>query len=726
MRLNQIQNNQSQYVQNLMDLWPSGTSKTYLCFLLLIILGGKVNGQDQLDTSPGLTITTSDSDPESFRNPADSTSEESNHTLSVNTKVAAGIQYDTSFVKGKLRRQDQPLTIFGYYRLFGYGRNMTEPYPNLAPFEKAYGMGDGYREPMLSMTVVGRPNGKTSFATEMFLFTPYDGSPFQDNVITMNLGINFYGNFRTQIGNFGVRAGGIHWYNLSSFTIGVFQILDRFSIFDRTPWEGVQNTEKYGAYYESGATSPGDLRWNNQPFQGLIINGGRLPLDFNFDLFWGKTQPNSGLANGIIDPALTIAPTLDAGSVPTYLGISGDSRFISNFITGGKIGKTFGNQGHNIAYNLISSQTALDSIRRLDTSDSTMINFKVPKRTYQVHSLSFNLNFDQVKVSGELALGNYESTTLEKRWGEALMVRASTDKELTFLPFDIQLYQINKNYFNQNGEIATNSNPEILKDFGLTAGAIGVGGQLALVNQLVHNRRGININTGIDVGPAKFAIGWGISQEIDATATQLSYVHRVNGLALSRVYNPFPAGAVSPTVFGPYQRKLSFFRGVSGIVQTTDVDPATAEAINRKYFQAVDLQGKLKTSLLDRDLYFFSLASFSSAKSSSSLLPTFTDDSYLFVQYYEVDAYYEILPKFILTGYLGIENARGGQFTQWDIESQLPLDQFGTGIGVGFDWTVSKSTGIYFRHRWLNFKDRSFALDKYKGQEVTVELKTFF
>ena len=104
----------------------------------------------------------------------------------------------------------------------------------------------------------------------------------------------------------------------------------------------------------------------------------------------------------------------------------------------------------------------------------------------------------------------------------------------------------------------------------------------------------------------------------------------------------------------------------------------------------------------------------------------FNEDSYLFVQYHEFDAYIEVFPKFLLTGYLGIEDARGGAFTQWDLETQLPLDQFGTGIGVGFDWTVSKSTGLYFRHRWINFKDKNFEADRLKGREVTIELKTFF
>ncbi len=692
---------------------PNFTNKTkqslpYLILGLLLWSNGFSFGQDaQVPVFQELSLQTSNTPP------TDTTNQVITDEAPLDMKVIAGIQYDTSFVGKKLRKPGQKLTIFGYYRLFGYGRNMTEPYPSLAPFEKAYGFGDGYREPTMSLSVYGRPNGKTTFGTELFMFTPYSGLGSEDNVFTMNLGINFYGNFRTKHGNFGVRAGGIHWYNLSDFTIGVYQILDRYSIFDRTPWEGVTNELKYDSYFNTGSTNAGDLRWNNQAFQGLIINGAKLPGDFSFDLFWGKTQPNGGLTNATVDPALSITPTLDAGSVPAYLGFAGDNRAVPNFITGGKIGRSFGKKRNTVFYNLIHSETALDSINRIS-------------RKYQVHSLSLNLNIAKVKLRGELGMGSYESPTYEKKWGEALMLHAFLPKEYTVLPVDVQVYQIGKNFFNQNGAIATNSNPDIIKDFGVAAGANGVGGQLSQVGQLIHNRRGININTGISLDDFKFNFGWGISQEIDVASTQLTYVHRINGLALSRVYNPFPEGAVSPTVFGPYQRKISFFRGVTEIVQTTDLDPATAEARNKKFFNAVDIQAKYKTQIGDRSLYLFYLGSFGSASGKGEALPIYNDDSYLFVQYHEFDAYIEVFPKFLLTGYLGIEDARGGAFTQWDLETQLPLDQFATGIGVGFDWTVSKSTGLYFRHRWMRFEDKNFGLDRFKGREVTVELKTFF
>ncbi|MEL6846337.1 MAG: hypothetical protein AAFP02_24275, partial [Bacteroidota bacterium] len=94
--------------------------------------------------------------------------------------------------------------------------------------------------------------------------------------------------------------------------------------------------------------------------------------------------------------------------------------------------------------------------------------------------------------------------------------------------------------------------------------------------------------------------------------------------------------------------------------------------------------------------------------------------------YHEFDLYYELFPKFILTGYYGIEFIKGGRDTDWDLESAQPRNQFGQGIGLGFDWTVAENAAFYVRHRLMRFEDASFALDRYRGNETTIELKVFF
>ncbi|MEM6327192.1 MAG: hypothetical protein AAF791_08745 [Bacteroidota bacterium] len=607
-----------------------------------------------------------------------------------------------------LRPRSVPLTVFGYYRFFGYGRTLTEPYPNLEPFERAYGVGDGYREPMLSVTALGRPNGRSSFGTEVFVFTPYDGQGIENNTVTLNLGINFYGNFRTEAGSFGVRAGGIHWYNLSPFTIGVYQVLDRFSIFDRTPWEGVDGEDKYQNYFETGQANPGDARWNFQAFQGLILNGGGLPGDVSFDAFWGKTQPNGGLPNALTEPAPG-----EPGDTPVYIGLSGDADALPSFITGGRIARDFGSD-LNLALNTLTSYRTLDSL----SGD---------RRQYQVHTAQVASTLGGVQVDGEFGASLFESPTFDTEWGEALMLRAQAPADLTRLPLDVQVYQVGRHFFNENGEIATNNNPDLQIEPGCAApaGAASVGGLLTQVNQLAHNRRGINVNTAVNAGAAKFAVGWGLAHELAPTTTEMSYVHRINGLAMSRVYNPFPADAVCATQFGPLGRKFSFFRGAFERVPLTDVDPVTGFATNRKYYHAVDIQAKTALRVVDRPVYLFYLGSFGSANPTAQIVPR-DDDTYLFTQYHEFDAYVGLTDRFILTGYLGIENARGGQFTEISETTGEPRDQLATGIGVGFDWTLAPNAGLYFRQRWIDFEDRSFPVDATAGHETTLELKIFF
>ncbi|MEL6652908.1 MAG: hypothetical protein AAFQ87_19070 [Bacteroidota bacterium] len=528
----------------------------------------------------------------------------------------------------------------------------------------------------------------------------------------MNLGLNFYGNFRTNIGKFGVRAGGIHWYAMSPMTMGIFQIADRYSIFDRTPWEPVNGNEKYDSYFETGAISQ-DLRWNNRAFQGLIVEGGSLPGNMSFAFMYGKAQNNGGLLQAQTDPLATIINPGTAGNIPNYRGFAGITRALPSSFTGFQLKKNFGK--NFLAYNTIYNQSRLDSIKDVF-------------QTYAIHTLQFQFRPAGLNISGEVGAGNFTLPGQETKWGETALLTIGIPKKYTFLPIEAQFYQISKNFYNDNSEVQTFSNPEIQNSSvgPNQVGQAAVGGALAQVGQFVHNRRGVFLNTGTNLGPLKLNVGWGISQEIDTLSTELSYVHRINGLALSRIYNPFPAGATGPTVVGPYNRVFTFFRGAYERVRLTDLDPATLAPLNRKHFQSLDIQAKLRTSLAQRPLYLFYLGSWMGASSKIKALPGFGDDVYIQAQYHEFDLYYELFPKFILTGYYGIEFIKGGRDTDWDLESAQPRNQFGQGIGLGFDWTVAENAAFYVRHRLMRFEDASFALDRYRGNETTIELKVFF
>ena len=66
--------------------------------------------------------------------------------------------------------------------------------------------------------------------------------------------------------------------------------------------------------------------------------------------------------------------------------------------------------------------------------------------------------------------------------------------------------------------------------------------------------------------------------------------------------------------------------------------------------------------------------------------------------------------------------------TTYDLKQETgkPRNQFGTGFGIGIDYDFASTAGIYFRHRWFDHKDSNFKLDRFKGQESSVELKIFF
>ena len=61
-----------------------------------------------------------------------------------------------------------------------------------------------------------------------------------------------------------------------------------------------------------------------------------------------------------------------------------------------------------------------------------------------------------------------------------------------------------------------------------------------------------------------------------------------------------------------------------------------------------------------------------------------------------------------------------------DLISNRPRNQEGWGLGLGFDYDLSKHAALFMRRRWYSFKDKSFTRDEFKGTETTLELKIAF
>ena len=90
----------------------------------------------------------------------------------------------------------QNIRMGGYFRFLGYVRNFQEMYdldvPNYYsgeyPQPSTIGIGTGYREPMMMLSISGKANKNVSFGTDLMLNSPFNGK--FDNQLDYGLIIN--------------------------------------------------------------------------------------------------------------------------------------------------------------------------------------------------------------------------------------------------------------------------------------------------------------------------------------------------------------------------------------------------------------------------------------------------------------------------------------------------------------------------------------------------------
>jgi hypothetical protein len=140
----------------------------------------------------------------------------------------------------------------------------------------------------------------------------------------------------------------------------------------------------------------------------------------------------------------------------------------------------------------------------------------------------------------------------------------------------------------------------------------------------------------------------------------------------------------------------------------------------------MELQLKYKVKVFGKTLHAFYLGAYNSVQPKFSPITVFNESAYIRHYSHQVELYYSLTPEFILTLYSGWERVIANYNTRVDLDSKRPLNQSNLGLGLGFDFMIAKNTGLYFRHRWFSFEDRSFTLDNFKGHESTIELKIFF
>ncbi|MEM1000072.1 MAG: hypothetical protein AAGN35_23660 [Bacteroidota bacterium] len=604
----------------------------------------------------------------------------------------------------------QGFNISGNYRFYAQHRYFTDPYAidvvNDQPTfltTRSILLGDASQLPELTLNISGKPSAKTSFGTDLVVWNQNNGN--FDYYRNLQLGINLYGSFTTDFGTVDVKAGGIHWHKMTPFTMQAFAGYNRFSIFDRNPWDPQFNEidRRYSEYHELGAITQ-DERWGSQAFQGFLMNVSQLPGNFSLEFMYGKTQNATAAFNDGINGDLDSTNN-------AFFGFFQNT--IPNNVIGGRLTKNFGK--HRVTLNTFNRRTYSDIL----ATDPILNN---------VHTADFNFDFDQVRVSGEIGAGRYQDISNDPGFGEMASLKINFDKRLTKIPFELHAFRISPNAVNANGEFV---NTSIIEATSATSGSntiVGANGVLQqtgsamlAIGQMANNRQGINLN--FDLEPTEdliITVGNGIATELENINNKVTYGHAINGLTMSRFWRFF-----FPSNVGPYGRVSVLFRGVFETVNLTDLS-SNGTVVNDKYFNNIETQIKYKFDLFERPWYIFYLGMYNSIQPQFSPITVFNEDAYIRYYAHQLESYYRIHPKLVLAQYLGWERVIGNYATQINIETERPLNQEGFALGGGFDYMMSKNTALYFRHRYFRFEDTSFRLAKFAGHESTLELKIFF
>ena len=595
--------------------------------------------------------------------------------------------------------------VNGEYRFLGTYTHYDKQYGTSATNNLF--IGDDSQMPSLTLRVSGRPSKKTSWGFDLYTFQfmhgdvrpqygfkvaeidrpsiydPINGKRLAGSLI-VHLGINLYASFDTKIGSFGLQAGGIHWTSMSDLTLASYKGYNRYSLFERAPWDPIESSveRRYFDFYKRGNITQ-DARWGHKPFTGLIVSGSNLPGDLTMKAMLGKTDLYGGFSN------------------------------IPNIAYGGQVRKP--TVGGFIGVNTFNNQTYTDSLNQ------EAIGFNIT--TLESH---FSLAKFNVKL--EFGAGRYFSpdSTHTGDWGEAIHAKIKSpsliDDKLTF---EAHLYRIAPEVINNNS-IFMNSSIDELSANDLAAGSVGstealnpFASSMVPVGMMTNNRQGFNLNTELDLEELKLSLGFGSSTELEAKSNEITYGHPVNSLTRSRIWRwGFPSDV------GPYDRYSVTYRDVYETVKLSDPEA------NKKCFSGIELQAKYHPKFFGQKLYLFALSKFSSVQKTWSpglwgIIPIFEDDPYVKQYSNELEAYYALNSKLVFNGYVGIERTIANYDTEKG-ETGRPRNQFGEGYGLGVDYTITKNTALFIRHRWFSFEDKNFQLDQFKGTETILELKLTF
>ena len=648
----------------------------------------------------------------------------------------------------------------GYARFYPYYRNMKSYY-DIAPtngitLPVTVNADDGYQQPLMLFRMEANPSPKVSIQSELQFSNLFKRTTLLTDTAGRyaNLYVIFQlqGTVETKIGKLKMIAGGgVNWYRLSPSTLWGYQYRD--DLFERYPWEPEgHDFARYNSAYASGDI-PRDQRFGKQAMQGFILEGTNMPHGFDAALLYGKTTTSAGFQS--------------------YNYKAPQNMFAT------RIGKMFGD--HKMGFNYFNQFGYYDinSNKVIYKPIAQGIDTFYVEENYVsqlVTSLDGRLVFKNFTLFTELGAGSYLSSLYnsglranaktgvanvskyKRDWDETLFFEIETNKRLTLIPLKVSCYRIGAHVVNNSSSVSNTSVEQAKPNSGVPDAYYTnyYDGMVTDVGQLANNRQGLNISGSKKFNKLTTKFELGIAQEIKNLVGDLrngarayvvagaaadsqtrvpftnsiTFEHKLNGLTRSRFsfYERFT---------GPNDRLHSVFRRTFENISITD------SIVNyKKSFSTFNLELKYKFRFLGKELILSNYNNFSSVQDKWSPIPVFTDNAFLRIFYEELMAFYAIHPKLTMVGFTGMERVIGNKRTELaDDKGNIIKDnkgrpiadpngkavnQTGYGYGLGLDYNFHSGASLHIRSRWFSHEDKNFVLDKFKGNEMTIEFKVFF
>ncbi len=590
------------------------------------------------------------------------------------------------------------LNFSGFFRFLGFVRNQQETFPNNSGKTTAIVAGDFFREPMFLLKLNGRTQDNITFGADFMMNSQYKGTSQELNQsLTLDLGLNLKTSIHTKHGVLNFKSGGVSWYRQSRLTVWGNRSFNRMSIFERRPQTPINKfpVNRYSNYYENGLIDEG-VRYGSRAFQGIFLEGIKLPLNFSVKGVIGKSNFNrSALPNS--------------------------DNFTGCFAIKNKINKT-----SKIAYNYLESNTSVDSL-------------STENRNYFIHTFEAYKTIGNFKFDFEIGLGKYSSPEYELPVGEAFVLNVKT-KKTTKVPLNIQAYRVSPQFVNVTGNFLNTTVLEVFPNLPGIGSTVRTPYQSPMVGIgfPVNNRQGASVNAEVNIGKLKLNGGIGIYSELDTSHAGVAFIHNVNSQTLSRIY-------LFGRNWGPYNSLNSTYRGAFENTTITDTN-AIGLANFKKFYNTVEIQAKYNNQLLGTNYYLFSLTRLNSCQNRIKALPQIGTQALISQLSQELDFSFEITKKAIFVFSYGIEKIIGNNQTDigdateesatnsffeklgWDKFYRYTKyrNQKNTLIGYGFDYKIEENTFLFFRQNRYTYYDPNFIENHLKGWETTLELKIMF